>query len=485
MAAGVYNAYDRATGKYVSVDKAGYNAMANGASYASLASSSQLNTPSATYVATPSGNVVSQYTKGNQTYGVAKNSIFDPLSSNYNPVVANSGGKITLSNYISGNYPGGSNYTGASGNPVAGASGNPVVGGGYYTPTIGSYATSQQSLIDQMIAQQQAAQLEAIRTGRKNTVDALSLGKTDVGNNYDEATNKLNTQKSQAGGQYQALRNNASVQANQNTEKLKEIMAAQGLFNSGTNITGQLQVDTNRQNAMNTINTDEQNYNQNVGDQLTALAREKASQIAKIDQQIAAANSSSSASELTALADLSSQKTKMTMDLQNIVNQMTQFQQQMDYQKTRDTQNDVWKQKTFDQDKANADRAYNYQTSRDAIADNQWGQEFGLKQATAKYSGSGTSSGTGYSGYGFTQGYPNSATQNYSNMLMNIGKSGGTLEDIQATIQANLASGLISPAQANYAYNEVLPNIPLDNWQVSLPQYMNYGRMATQTPQGW
>ena len=95
--------------------------------------------PDAQYVANQYGQITSQYTQGNATYNVLKDSVFDPLSKNYNALVANSNGKITLSdldsstaNGLSPAYNGtpGSGATNSAGYANRVASNNTGNGGG-------------------------------------------------------------------------------------------------------------------------------------------------------------------------------------------------------------------------------------------------------------------------------------------------------------------------------------------------------------------
>lgn len=72
------------------------------------------------------GHTTTQVTNGNQVQNVLPGSVFDPLSPNYNAIVANSGGKISLSDLDSSQPNGLSpsyNGTAGSGSPSGGGSG--------------------------------------------------------------------------------------------------------------------------------------------------------------------------------------------------------------------------------------------------------------------------------------------------------------------------------------------------------------------------
>lgn len=73
----------------------------------------------------------------------------------------------------------------------------------------------------------------------------------------DKAINDINLQKTQTSQGFQQSRNAADVVNNQQTNKLRELMAAQGLTNSGDNISAQVALSNERQNSLNTLNTQE------------------------------------------------------------------------------------------------------------------------------------------------------------------------------------------------------------------------------------
>lgn len=100
-----------------------------------------------------------------------------------------------------------------------------------------------------------------------------------LSNMTDKINNLYNTQKNnvasyyqsgidQAKQQYQGLRNQASVTDQQNLNKLKESMAQQGLFNSGDNITAQTGINNQYANDLSGYNTQEQNYYNDVNNQI-------------------------------------------------------------------------------------------------------------------------------------------------------------------------------------------------------------------------
>jgi uncharacterized protein YbjQ (UPF0145 family) len=71
----------------------------------------------------------------------------------------------------------------------------------------------------------------------------------------DRAIGQLNKQKTDLAPVYQAQRNQADVVNAQNVNRLRELMAANGINASGESLTTQANLASSRQNALNDINT--------------------------------------------------------------------------------------------------------------------------------------------------------------------------------------------------------------------------------------
>jgi hypothetical protein len=91
---------------------------------------------------------------------------------------------------------------------------------------------------------------------RKNQLDLLKQQR-------EKAIGGYNQQKKDLEPVYQGQRNQADVVNNQNVQKLRELMAANGINASGENITGQSNLAAARQTALNDINNNE---NQAIGE---------------------------------------------------------------------------------------------------------------------------------------------------------------------------------------------------------------------------
>jgi hypothetical protein len=218
-------------------------------------------------------------------------------------------------------------------------------------------ANNPKSLIEQQAQQQMAAQAAAIQAAR------------------DRQVSDYNSQIAAAPQQYQPLRNEASYAGAKNLQAAKEVMAAQGLQNSGDNVSAQIQTNTATQNNINALNQDEQNL------------------VNQLKKAISDANSAADVQTLQSNADINAQKlqsllnqtnadrsygldvagltgtfnNQRTLAGQQLDTQNQQWKQQFNYQQNRDKVDDSHWQQTFD-----------HQKQRDSVADTQWQKEMNL-----------------------------------------------------------------------------------------------------------
>lgn len=96
------------------------------------------------------------------------------------------------------------------------------------------------STIDKMYDTQRKAQLAQLYASR------------------DKAVGELGQQRSKVEPTYTNMKNQADVTNFQAARKLKEVMAAQGLANSGNNVTGQVALDAARQQTLGNMNLQQQ-----------------------------------------------------------------------------------------------------------------------------------------------------------------------------------------------------------------------------------
>jgi hypothetical protein len=97
----------------------------------------------------------------------------------------------------------------------------------------------QKSFLDNIYNQQKEAQLGQIRAQR------------------DKAVGQINQQKSQIAPQYQGVRNQTDVTNQQNVQKLREVMAANGLNATGENVSATASMNNERVNSLNKLNLQE------------------------------------------------------------------------------------------------------------------------------------------------------------------------------------------------------------------------------------
>lgn len=87
----------------------------------------------------------------------------------------------------------------------------------------------------------------------------------------DKAVGQINQQKAEVAPQYQGMRNQADVVSTQNVQRLRELMASNGLNASGENVTAQTSLNNQRQSSLNSLNLQEQQTMNDYNRQITDL----------------------------------------------------------------------------------------------------------------------------------------------------------------------------------------------------------------------
>ncbi|AYC30003.1 hypothetical protein [Paenisporosarcina cavernae] len=199
-------------------------------------------------------------------------------------------------------------------------------------------ATNYIDQINAMFEQQKQAQLAQFNAQR------------------DRAIGQINQQKAELAPAYADKRNQADVVNAQNVSKLRELMAANGLTASGENVTSQVALGSARQGALNQLNMQEQQQRNDY------------------DRRISDLNDPREIESL--MAALEADKSKALLESQR-------YQDQMNYQRERDSVNDGWRQNEWNyqtgRDNVSDNRwqqQWDYQKSRDAVGDKRWNQEF-------------------------------------------------------------------------------------------------------------
>jgi hypothetical protein len=116
----------------------------------------------------------------------------------------------------------------------------PVVPAPTLDELINKYYSQSTSDVNSMYDQQKSSQLAQLKAQR------------------DAAIGKINQQQDQTKQDYYNQKNQADVTSTQNIQRLREIMAANGVSASGENLTLNAQANSDRLNALNSLNQQEQ-----------------------------------------------------------------------------------------------------------------------------------------------------------------------------------------------------------------------------------
>lgn len=229
------------------------------------------------------------------------------------------------------------------------------------------YLKNQQNNVNSIYDQQKNAQMAQFNAER------------------DKAMGLINQQKAEVAPQYANKRNQADVVNAQNVNKLREMMAANGISASGENVTANVALGSARQGALSQLNLQEQQTNNDFNRQITDINNPERvnAMIAQLEAQRSEAlyNASNRADDVgySRLRD-------GVMDgryADETQYNRGQDSKQWDYQIGRDKVADDRYGKEWDyqvgRDKVGDSQwkqGFDYQKTRDAVGDNRWGQEF-------------------------------------------------------------------------------------------------------------
>lgn len=187
----------------------------------------------------------------------------------------------------------------------------------------------------------------------------------------DAAIAKLNQQKKDTAVSYQGQRNQASVIATQNTQKLRELMAANGLNATGENITAQASANSDRLGAINSLNLQQQSAVNGINGQINDL--------------------NNPARQQAALAQIESERSQALLNSRNQAQDRAWQQYTFNNLSASDTAQLNWSKQQYNQDAAWRQYTYNNMSAADKAqlnwAKQQYGEDAAWKMYELQYNG--------------------------------------------------------------------------------------------------
>lgn len=196
--------------------------------------------------------------------------------------------------------------------------------------------------------------------------------KQALANQQQLATNQINAQKTDVMDAYNANARQAYINKMLGQKNVEQELSQAGLDTTGT------------------LGTAYSNLENTYGNSLATLQASRDKSINEINRQVNESNLQYAIRESELLADIENAK----LELQKYGNELA-------YQRYQDALNNYMNFANYDYQKAVDDRNYNYQVSRDKVADSQWQKEYELAKKKASSSGSSRSSGSN-SSYTYT-----------------------------------------------------------------------------------
>lgn len=196
-----------------------------------------------------------------------------------------------------------------------------------------------------MYNQQATDQATAIRQAMAAQTQQADANKADYTNQTNAAIGTLNTERAKIPGQVTTQNNTASNAGMVNAQHIRNSLAQMGLLQSGENLSQQLANDISVNRNVNSNELAGQQADQNFGTQTANAQIDLATKVKSINDAIAVAQASGDENALMALKNAQNQIALVTAQNNTTMNN------------------------------------FQYQTSRDTNADNQWKQSFDAQKA--------------------------------------------------------------------------------------------------------
>ena len=319
--------------------------------------------------------------------------------------------------------------------------------GGYGSGPVSSYQ-QQLTKYQNMIAEQEAqAKRDALRQAWEGNSQALNSQRSTVSNNYQSVANNLNLLRQQRLPEYLAQKDATSADAASMQRRTEALNALGGRYFSGANRSQMLNIDLQRQNSLQGIQGDQNNFETGVSNQLSEADMNRVAALNDIAEKLSLGEkqyndgtlsitnqleSTKASGALKAMMDAQAWSDKMTQ--QGIDNSFRQGQfdqsaklaelQQQFQQKQLDSQQQaqIWEQQ-FKEKGFSADEAYRMaqtQLQKDTLA-----AETAYKNAALALSRSGGSSSVTERNYQDKQNSTSSTNDAFAvlNALASQGKS--------------------------------------------------------------
>ncbi|MDF2791149.1 MAG: hypothetical protein K0S80_4251 [Neobacillus sp.] len=232
---------------------------------------------------------------------------------------------------------------------------------------------------------------------QQQTQDYFNKLAQGINSNYDQskaaqiaqlqAANKsaiddVNYKKNQLPGQYYASKNQADVVANQNANKTREMMAANGLSASGENVTANIANNNARLKSLNDLNAQQNqatnDYNHQI-DQINDPAKQNA-----LVQQIEAQRASALNQAQTQADQTMYQRNQDSISNQHWQQQFDAEQKQNDFSNSMATKQYNLSKSSSSASQKLAQQQLSFQKSRAKSADEQWQKTYNQTKSTQK-----------------------------------------------------------------------------------------------------
>lgn len=201
--------------------------------------------------------------------------------------------------------------------------------------------------IEDMYNKLKQAKKTSLENDTQQKLAGLDSQQQALANQYQELQNTLNARKQATQGQYQTLytgldnqlnqgkdqyyqdRNSAALNNAQNTQKIRDYMARNNLMSSGENVDAMLRGNTDYNNNLGNIYSNEQQFTRGIGDKRNQYSLEEQNAYNDINNQLGAADRE----KAQKIADILNQRNLLNTSM---LSELQAYQDQLDAQKVKD-----------------------------------------------------------------------------------------------------------------------------------------------------
>ena len=161
------------------------------------------------------------------------------------------------------------------------------------------------------------SKLNDITKKKNQALQDLGTQEKTVNDQWTDFNDTINQKKDEAKQTYYGQRNDTALQSSKNAQQIRDWMAKNNLLQSGESVDGMLRNQTDYNNSMGNIATNENNFNRDITNQWNSASREKGRKLADIVAKRGMADKDYLSDQTALKQEIDAQRMKAEMDFNN------------------------------------------------------------------------------------------------------------------------------------------------------------------------